>query len=102
MFKIVVTVIALAGGLPMGDTTKYTSVDRFEYSSDCEAAREKSTPGLLDQLNADLRERGAPKNVYFTVRTADCVFYEADPASDALSQVLRDMLRGGGFGTMQP
>lgn len=102
MFKIVVVVISMVTGVPVSNPVRYTSADQFELASDCEAALAKSLPVLLADLNAALHERGAPKNVEVVVRTADCEFYEADPASDNLANILRDMIRGGGFGTMRP
>jgi hypothetical protein len=95
MFKIVASVIFMLGSTPHGNRV-YTSLDQFETKEACEAAAAKSLPSLLEQVAADL-----PSNIDVK-GTATCVHIEPDPAADGISDALRTMIRGGGFGTMRP
>jgi len=104
LFKIVVVSLTLVGNVVQGAPEVRTSVTVFDNQKQCEAAREALVAELVADLDSVLRESGPPGA--YTQAESSCAGIPtsgslSDRGADQLAQTLRDMIRGGGFGTIR-
>ena len=107
MFVIVVVVAVIVGGAPE-NMYQYTSRTTFESLQACEDARGTSVGGLLKDLENQIRDGGHTDTTVSA--ESECRGLSSsnsradklvDRSMDLLSETFRDMIRGGGFGTVR-